>query len=321
MDDIGDLATMLRDARHRAYLSQGAMAARSGVPQSSIAAFELRRRLPSLTVLARLLAALDLQPHITFEPRFVDLDALIDAAARATPMQRLLSAWRHWSFPDRLMHRLAGPEGHAVVAGPVAAALQGAPLTADRLDLLVPRDPAVLQALERMFLELLVRDDDLHEVYPGTLVSQADGWAGDPPEYPSAINARQPVSSWDVLGCPTRIRLVPGAVLHDGSGSHHPTGSHEAAAPDAALLDRYSLAYRTAVLLPLSATDGPDAPTIRVAPLWSVESDDPTMVRVLDRMRTRPRQTVDRTAPASSDETAGLHGRQTISTADSAGTR
>jgi transcriptional regulator with XRE-family HTH domain len=58
---------LLRVARARAGMSQRELAAAAGVQQSTIARIESGTRQPSLPVLARILAAADLEPRITLE--------------------------------------------------------------------------------------------------------------------------------------------------------------------------------------------------------------------------------------------------------------
>lgn len=69
---------VLRVARARIGLSQRQLAQAAGVPQSTIARIESGARQPSLPVLARILAAVDLEPRITLAPYDAhddDLDA------------------------------------------------------------------------------------------------------------------------------------------------------------------------------------------------------------------------------------------------------
>lgn len=57
----------LRAARHRAGLSQRALAARAGTSQATIAAYESGRKVPSVVVFDRLLAATG--ERLAVEPR------------------------------------------------------------------------------------------------------------------------------------------------------------------------------------------------------------------------------------------------------------
>ena len=61
-----DAATSLREARHRARLSQAGLAARTGTSQATISAYESGRKQPSLDTFSRLLAAMG--SRLTVEP-------------------------------------------------------------------------------------------------------------------------------------------------------------------------------------------------------------------------------------------------------------
>jgi Predicted transcriptional regulator with C-terminal CBS domains len=61
-----DTAATLRDARHRAGLTQADLATRAGTSQATVSAYESGRKQPSVTTLSRLLAATGTQ--LTAEP-------------------------------------------------------------------------------------------------------------------------------------------------------------------------------------------------------------------------------------------------------------
>jgi transcriptional regulator with XRE-family HTH domain len=79
---------LLRIARSRAGMSQRQLAKAAGVPQSTIARIESGARQPSLPVLARILAAVDLQPRITLEAYDPHDDVLDATDARLNNAQR-----------------------------------------------------------------------------------------------------------------------------------------------------------------------------------------------------------------------------------------
>ena len=79
---------MLRIARARAGVSQRELAEAAHVPQSTIARIESGTRQPSLPVLARILAALDLELRITVADYDAHDDILDDDVARLTAAQR-----------------------------------------------------------------------------------------------------------------------------------------------------------------------------------------------------------------------------------------
>ncbi|WP_404824986.1 helix-turn-helix transcriptional regulator [Mycolicibacterium gadium] len=79
---------LLKLARAQTGLSQREVAQLADVAQSTIARIESGARQPSLPVLARILAAMDLELRITFAP-YDDHDDFFDATqARLTTAQR-----------------------------------------------------------------------------------------------------------------------------------------------------------------------------------------------------------------------------------------
>lgn len=79
---------LLKVARARTGLSQREVAHSADVAQSTIARIESGARQPSLPVLARILAAIDLELRITLAP-YDDHDDILDATqARLRPAQR-----------------------------------------------------------------------------------------------------------------------------------------------------------------------------------------------------------------------------------------
>jgi transcriptional regulator with XRE-family HTH domain len=64
-----DSATLVRDARRRAALTQAGLAHRAGTAQSAVAAYETGARNPSLATLERLLQACDQDLDLVARPR------------------------------------------------------------------------------------------------------------------------------------------------------------------------------------------------------------------------------------------------------------
>lgn len=64
-----DTATLVRDARRRAALTQAGLADRAGTAQSAVAAYETGARNPSLATLERLLGACDQDLDLVLRPR------------------------------------------------------------------------------------------------------------------------------------------------------------------------------------------------------------------------------------------------------------
>jgi transcriptional regulator with XRE-family HTH domain len=85
-------ATLLRQARTRAGLSQRALARRAGTAQSAIARIEAGQTSPTWDTLARLLAAADVELSAQLEPHLVVGSHMLDhvpSILRMTPEQRL----------------------------------------------------------------------------------------------------------------------------------------------------------------------------------------------------------------------------------------
>ncbi|MDX2375217.1 XRE family transcriptional regulator [Microbacterium sp. LRZ72] len=77
-----ELGEQLRGRRERSGMSQRALAQAAGIPQPNIAAYEVGRRVPSATTLARLDAALDV-------PTLADVRDARDALLAAATARRL----------------------------------------------------------------------------------------------------------------------------------------------------------------------------------------------------------------------------------------
>jgi hypothetical protein len=84
-------ATLLRQARTRAGLSQRALARKAGTAQSVIARIEAGLTSPTWDTLERLLAAADCEVSAQVEPRVTESHMLNDVSSilRMTPEQRL----------------------------------------------------------------------------------------------------------------------------------------------------------------------------------------------------------------------------------------
>jgi transcriptional regulator with XRE-family HTH domain len=136
------LGRVLRQAREDREISQEDLAARSGVQQSAISAYERERRVPGWHAAERLFAAMGLQMRIGLEPLDTDIDAQIDQYAALSQDERVRQ------LPSCLQHLdevLAGVP--LVVTGAAAAALHGVPVPVRRIDLLVPDTDAAVDAL------------------------------------------------------------------------------------------------------------------------------------------------------------------------------
>ncbi|WP_200206367.1 helix-turn-helix domain-containing protein [Micromonospora coerulea] len=122
------IAAALRRERGGRLLTQQALADQVGTSQAAIARVERGDRLPSLTLVERLFAALDLQLAVAVEPLDAHLDTrMAELAARPLP-ERIEQLGL-----DRLIDRL-GDLPH-LLTGSTAALLQGAPVPVDAVEI------------------------------------------------------------------------------------------------------------------------------------------------------------------------------------------
>lgn len=149
--DVGDL---IRAARYEAVISQGELAKRAGIAQSSLSELERGLRTPSLAMLRRVLAAADQQLKLSFEPADERIRRVADEVALLPPKRR--PAVIHWSTLhriDELAHR---------VVGVAAAAVLGAPIEVARFDVAVadaePTFAWLSRIMERFIGRLRVPD-------------------------------------------------------------------------------------------------------------------------------------------------------------------
>ena len=101
---------MLRDARHRAELTQRQLAQKSGIPQETIARIERGRTDPRVNTLDRLLAAcefgLEVMPRLGIGVDRTQIQALL----RLSPTERLevaVANYRHYVELRRSLRRVA----------------------------------------------------------------------------------------------------------------------------------------------------------------------------------------------------------------------
>ena len=122
-----DAGTLLRDARHRADLSQVELARRAGVTQSVVSAYESGARQPSVPMLERLVAATGFDLELRVGPR--------QATRRGPLARRLRQEGKH-------VAAIAGRHGltNVRVFGSVA---RGQEQPESDIDLLVDVDPEV----------------------------------------------------------------------------------------------------------------------------------------------------------------------------------
>ncbi|HET6211582.1 MAG TPA: helix-turn-helix transcriptional regulator [Micromonosporaceae bacterium] len=127
---VTEVRSALRRHRQIAELTQHDLAQAAGMAQSTLAHIERGTRVPSLPVVQRLFAALGLQLPLTVEPLDADVDAAITRLAKTPLDERLDEA----GIPA-ICASLAEAGLRYVVEGPAAAALQGAPVPVDAMDM------------------------------------------------------------------------------------------------------------------------------------------------------------------------------------------
>jgi transcriptional regulator with XRE-family HTH domain len=122
---------LLQDERARRLMSQAALAERAGTTQQRVSLIERGTAQPTTALLDRLFAVLNLQVRVEPEPLGAGQDGEIDKFARLTEDERV-KWFRHY---DRRFDQLG--DLPYVLGGRLAAFLQGVPIGADRLDLVV----------------------------------------------------------------------------------------------------------------------------------------------------------------------------------------
>lgn len=93
---------LLRRARAEKDLTQRELASLAGVPQSTVARIESGTQQPSLPLLARILAAADLEPRIVLGPYDTHDDVLDATEAQLSPAQRKAQAQKQDEFLEAL---------------------------------------------------------------------------------------------------------------------------------------------------------------------------------------------------------------------------
>ena len=135
-------ARLLKEARDRSNLTQLQVAERAGVPQSTVSAYERGKRQPTVDTLQRLLKAAGWQLVTDLEPFGADVDASVERALAATPVER---AKRVAGAIQNLAQRCEGLP--FAIDGLAAALIQGVPVEVRTIDVLLADDDDVLATL------------------------------------------------------------------------------------------------------------------------------------------------------------------------------
>lgn len=92
------LSSIVREARRRAGLTQTKLAARAGVPQSTVSRIESGARTPSTAMVERLVAAAGYEIRIGLGEPDPGTVSLFERTLQRTPAQRLADATRVGRF-------------------------------------------------------------------------------------------------------------------------------------------------------------------------------------------------------------------------------
>jgi transcriptional regulator with XRE-family HTH domain len=175
VDTATSLAQLLRTLRYERCLTQRELAARSGVDERRISAYEKGRRPVSLPQADRILAGMGLQLRLETEALWADLDAKIDELAALPSADRLLGTR---VLVVSIAQWLADAE--PIIDGRAAALIQGVPIAVGWLDLGIRRDK-----IDRLAGPMAQR--------PSSYWAEADGcWysGGNDPHLPGVLQRR-----------------------------------------------------------------------------------------------------------------------------------
>ncbi|MCP5059910.1 MAG: helix-turn-helix transcriptional regulator [bacterium] len=101
------LASIVREARRRAGLTQAELADRAGVPKSTVGRIESGTRRPSTDLVERLVRAAGLEVTVSLSESDPGTDSMFERTLRRTPAQRLTDATRAARFVLRGRREIA----------------------------------------------------------------------------------------------------------------------------------------------------------------------------------------------------------------------
>jgi transcriptional regulator with XRE-family HTH domain len=186
-----DGAAILRSARFAAQLSQRELGDRAGVAASVISDYERGRRSPTVRQLTRLLAAAGFQVQTELVGLGADTDSLIRRSLALPTDKRLHHLQNALDTFVPLLHGVC-----FVIEGAAAAVLQGAPIPAPWLGIVVPDEDPTLERLA-------------HAITAAGFVRLWDGgrWRLLP-AIPALFRALGPVTRWQVYLDEVRVRIA-----------------------------------------------------------------------------------------------------------------
>jgi len=92
------IASIVREARRRAGLTQAALAEKAGVPKSTVGRIESGARTPSVELVERLVEAAGFEVTVSLSEPDPGTDSMFERTLRRTPAQRLADATRAARF-------------------------------------------------------------------------------------------------------------------------------------------------------------------------------------------------------------------------------
>ena len=105
------IASIVREARRRAGLTQAELAERAGVPQSTIGRIESGTRVPSSEMVERLVDAAGFGVSVSLAEPDPGTDSMFERTLRRTPAERLSDATRVARFVLRGRREIAASDG------------------------------------------------------------------------------------------------------------------------------------------------------------------------------------------------------------------
>jgi transcriptional regulator with XRE-family HTH domain len=155
MDDYATerIGQLIRHARESRAMTVVKLAELAAVSAATVSMIERGKRAAvNLATVDRILAAMDLRLHIETVPLWAGVDEAIDRVSALTLAERIAE----WPFDfGPLISRLDGIS--YLLDGLTAAAVQGAPVLCEELEIALPRDDEVLDQFALVLEDMLAR--------------------------------------------------------------------------------------------------------------------------------------------------------------------